>query len=154
MTDITERLRRLYVQHGTDYVQEAADEIESLRAELARKDEFYTRLAEVHEGAMKMWESDERECAMKAYELAAENKGMREEVERLRHDIERHIAIASELATENERLRAELADRERYWKQVGRNYETERAAMQQIIDAQQQQIAAQQQLAAMAGGER
>ncbi len=35
MTDITERLRRLYVQHGTDYVQEAADEIERLRAELA-----------------------------------------------------------------------------------------------------------------------
>jgi hypothetical protein len=27
------------------------------------------------------------------------------EIERLRHDIERHIAIASELATENERLR-------------------------------------------------
>ena len=35
MTDITERLRRLYVQHGTDYVQEAADWIERLRAELA-----------------------------------------------------------------------------------------------------------------------
>ena len=32
------------------------------------------------------------------------------EIERLRHDIERHIAIASELATENERLRAELAE--------------------------------------------
>ena len=29
------------------------------------------------------------------------------EIERLRHDIERHIRIASELATENERLRAE-----------------------------------------------
>ncbi len=27
------------------------------------------------------------------------------EIERLRHDIERHIAMASELATENERLR-------------------------------------------------
>lgn len=38
--------------------------------------------------------------------------------ERLRHDIERHIAMASELATENERLRDELAearrDAERY----------------------------------------
>ena len=31
------------------------------------------------------------------------------EIERLRHDIERHIAIASEYATECERLRAELA---------------------------------------------
>ena len=40
------------------------------------------------------------------------------EIERLRHDIERHIAIASEYATECERLRAELAagreDAERY----------------------------------------
>ena len=34
MTDITERLRSLYVQHGTNYVQEAAREIESLRAEV------------------------------------------------------------------------------------------------------------------------
>ena len=32
------------------------------------------------------------------------------EIERLRHDIERHIAIASEHATECERLRAELAE--------------------------------------------
>ena len=32
------------------------------------------------------------------------------EIERLRHDIERHIAMASELATENEGLRAELAE--------------------------------------------
>ena len=31
------------------------------------------------------------------------------EIERMRHDIERHIAIASEYATECERLRAELA---------------------------------------------
>lgn len=31
MSDLIERLRRLYVQHGTNYVQEAADEIERLR---------------------------------------------------------------------------------------------------------------------------
>lgn len=40
------------------------------------------------------------------------------EVERLRHDIERHAEMACELATECERLRAELAacqqDAERY----------------------------------------
>ena len=36
-------------------------------------------------------------------------KDMRAEIERLRADIERHIAIASEHATECERLRAELA---------------------------------------------
>ena len=34
---------------------------------------------------------------------------LEQEIERLRHDIERHIAIASEHATECERLRAELA---------------------------------------------
>ena len=84
---------------------EAVREIDRLRAELARKAEGYTRLAEVHEGAMKLWESQEREAEMKAYEMAAELKGLREEVERLRHDIERHIAMASELATENEWLR-------------------------------------------------
>ena len=43
---------------------------------------------------------------------------LEQEIERLRHDIERHIAIASEHATECERLRAELAeckmDAERY----------------------------------------
>ncbi len=40
------------------------------------------------------------------------------EIERLRHDIERHIAIASNLATENERLRAELAEYQRCVEQV------------------------------------
>lgn len=40
MTDITERLERLYVQHGTNYVQEAAEEIRRLRSEVEalRKD--------------------------------------------------------------------------------------------------------------------
>ena len=33
MIEITTRLRRLYVQDGTNYVQEAADLIEKLRAE-------------------------------------------------------------------------------------------------------------------------
>ena len=34
MSDLIERLRRLYVQQGTNYVQEAADEIERLTAAL------------------------------------------------------------------------------------------------------------------------
>ena len=33
MTDITKRLLRIYVSEGANYVQEAADEIERLRAE-------------------------------------------------------------------------------------------------------------------------
>lgn len=35
MTDIVERLRRLYVDAGTNHVQEAADTIESLRTKVA-----------------------------------------------------------------------------------------------------------------------
>jgi len=33
MSDLPDRLRRLYVSDGTNYVQEAADEIDRLRAE-------------------------------------------------------------------------------------------------------------------------
>lgn len=51
MSDLIERLRRLYVQTGMNYVQEAADEIEHLRAEVQRRrehiavfDERYTQL--------------------------------------------------------------------------------------------------------------
>jgi len=40
------------------------------------------------------------------------------EIERLRHDIERHIAMASELATENEALRAELAQCQQEMQQI------------------------------------
>jgi phage shock protein A len=43
MSDLIERLRRLYTQHGTNYVQEAADEIERLRIE---RDELRRQLAE------------------------------------------------------------------------------------------------------------
>jgi len=44
MTDLPERLRRLYAWNGTNHVQEAADEIERLRAErdaLAKDAERY-----------------------------------------------------------------------------------------------------------------
>ena len=109
MTDITERLRRLYVQHGTDYVQAAADEIERLRDALTRRSGLYTRLAEVHEGAMKMWESDERECAMKAYEMAAELKGLREEVERLRAELAKADGQINRCVEQNKYLESTIS---------------------------------------------
>ena len=65
-------------------MREAADEITRLRAEL---------------------EASETELRIVRASQAESNA----EVERLRADIERHIAIASEHATECERLRAELA---------------------------------------------
>jgi regulator of replication initiation timing len=33
--DIVDRLQRLYVQHGTNYVQEAAEEIKRLRIDVS-----------------------------------------------------------------------------------------------------------------------
>ena len=66
-------------------MREAADEITRLRAEL---------------------EASETELRIVRASQAESNA----EVERLRADIERHIAIASEHATECERLRAELAE--------------------------------------------
>ena len=40
------------------------------------------------------------------YVMHADYAALEAELEKLRHDIERHIAIAAELATENETLRA------------------------------------------------
>ena len=41
MTDITERLRALYVETGANYVQEAAREIENLREYLLFRFEYF-----------------------------------------------------------------------------------------------------------------
>lgn len=51
MTDIVDRLRSLYVQHGTNYVQEAADVIEAMRTDNATlRAALYTQA----EGAAKL----------------------------------------------------------------------------------------------------
>jgi predicted trehalose synthase len=48
MTDITERLRSIYVAEGANYVQEAADTIERLRAESDRAKQYHAaELADV-----------------------------------------------------------------------------------------------------------
>lgn len=79
---------------------EAADEIERLRAELA----------ELREAC-----AEKQRCIDSSVDA---QRTFLAEIDSLRHDIERHIAIASDLATENERLRAELEeyrrDAERY----------------------------------------
>ena len=48
MNDLPERLRRLYAWNGTNHVQEAADEIERLRAELADEAAIRSRMAEAN----------------------------------------------------------------------------------------------------------
>ena len=50
MTDITERLRRIYVAEGTNYVQEAADLIDKLRAE---RDALVNDVHSCHAGCQK-----------------------------------------------------------------------------------------------------
>jgi hypothetical protein len=69
MTDITERLRRLYVQDGTNYVQEAADLIECLRAErkalvndITAERDGWKSLAEQRAGQMKALVNDVHSC--------------------------------------------------------------------------------------------
>jgi hypothetical protein len=49
MTDITHRLRALYVQYGIDYVQEAAEEIQRLRIALDRYDPEGVKMREMVE---------------------------------------------------------------------------------------------------------
>jgi len=41
MTDITDRLRSIYVAEGANYVQEAADLIDNLRSKQARADQYH-----------------------------------------------------------------------------------------------------------------
>lgn len=45
-----------------------------------------------------------------------------------------------DLRTEIERLTTVLADRERYWKHVIRNYESTASSLRQVVEAQHQQI--------------
>ena len=55
MTDITERLRRIYVTSGANYVQEAADTIQKLRAELAEATAWRPISTAPIEGRILLW---------------------------------------------------------------------------------------------------
>jgi len=70
MTDITERLRRLYVQDGTNYVQEAANAIEQLRAE---RDQLV---------------NDVHSCGPTCQKAGCVNRRLREALESIKHDSE------------------------------------------------------------------
>lgn len=89
MSDLIERLRRLYVQNGTNYLQEAADEIERLRAAVQH----------------------EADCA-EAYRAQIET--MIRERDELKHDIAEYIKITSAQAQEISTLTAERDDHARW----------------------------------------
>jgi len=75
--NLIDRLRRSYVDHGTNYVQEAADEIERLTAELeATKkavQQNYFRVVEVTA------ERDALRAALHSISLASQNSGSTKE---------------------------------------------------------------------------
>lgn len=86
MTDITERLRRLYVQDGTNYVQEAADLIDKLRAE---------RDALVN---------DVHSCGPTCAKAGCVNRKLRDALESIKHDSEffsaSHLRSLAKIALE------------------------------------------------------
>jgi hypothetical protein len=90
MTDITERLRRLYVQDGTNYVQEAADLIVCLRAErkalvndITAERDGWKSIAEQRAGQMKTLVNDVHSCHAGCTKAGCVNRRLRERVAHL-----------------------------------------------------------------------
>lgn len=73
MTDIVDRLISLYVQHGTNYVQEAADEIERLRSDNGTLRAHIKTQAE--EAAKLMTQRDALRTVLDALCLRIDNEG-------------------------------------------------------------------------------
>ena len=90
MTDITERLRRLYVQDGTNYVQEAADLIVCLRAErkalvnyITAERDGWKSLAEQRNKQMQAMVNDVHSCGPTCAKAGCVNRRLREQVKAL-----------------------------------------------------------------------
>lgn len=127
MSDLVRRLRDLYLSHGTNYVQEAADEIERLRAEIAICRDAIETAYDVVSAMATDTDSDDavRRCTLRRL-----NEAVGKATPRLMYEKsggEKFYGLLwRELRDENERLRAEVealqADAERYrWLRARRN---------------------------------
>lgn len=115
MSDIVERLREEANEIGAGYIvaqlRAAADEIERLRvlvelltAEIAKSCDD-TRFEDWDHGCLRAVEAEKQRDA-----LAAQVEQQDGEIEALKHDIERHIAIASELSGQVETVATEIRE--------------------------------------------
>ena len=86
MTDITERLRRIYVAEGANYVQEASDLIDKLRAE---RDQLV---------------NDVHSCGPTCAKAGCVNRRLRDALESIKHDSEffsaSHLRSLAKIALE------------------------------------------------------
>jgi hypothetical protein len=85
MTDITERLRSIYVAEGTNYVQEAADLIVCLRAErkalvndITAERDGWKSLAEQRNKQMETMVNDVHSCGPTCQKAGCVNRRLRE----------------------------------------------------------------------------
>ena len=89
MTDITKRLRRLYVSEGANYVQEAADLIDKLRAE---RDQLV---------------NDVHSCGPTCQKAGCVNRRLRDALESIKHDSEffsvSHLRSLAKIALEQKK---------------------------------------------------
>ncbi len=85
MTDITTRLRSIYVAEGSNYVQEAADLIECLRAErkalvndITAERDGWKSIAEQRAGQMKALVNDVHSCHSGCTKAGCVNRRLRD----------------------------------------------------------------------------
>ena len=100
MTDITERLRRIYVAEGANYVQEAADTIDKLRTERDMWKDTVSQRDRQIAGLV----NDVHSCGPTCARAGCVNRVLRNALETIKHDSEffsaSHLRSLAKIALE------------------------------------------------------
>ena len=103
MSDLTDRLRGLYVANGTNYVQEAADEIDRLRVtnkmlmdDKAALRETQAKFGQVQHDLLSQIDALREQLALAESVRAAQVAGLTEGLEALRKNSERYLYLREE----------------------------------------------------------